>query len=352
MLAEFLLQITSSKGGSMHKVPFSESLRIIARGSMNWLAGRPIVVSFEVTDSCTCYCKHCDHGGPKDNTRNLKPADYRRYMDVLRPSVVQVSGGEPLMRPDLVEIVGNIKCPSGLPYTILVSNWSMMTRERYLALRQAGINQFSVSLDFPDERHDEFRQLKGLYRRLNEIVPELAALGHDDIVLNNCITSENVSEINAVADKAREWGVNVSYSAYSPRRTGCRDYFLNSPEQLGTLKGELNRIKVRMDATNWVVNSESTIDATGRYFEDGKAAGCKAGLRFLVVTSDGSLQPCSMQFKRYSLHDQARMVQEFTQHNGCDECYVSIRSYLDKTFPQVLRENVAGFFSFKPRANA
>jgi MoaA/NifB/PqqE/SkfB family radical SAM enzyme len=336
----------------MHKVPFAESLRIITRGSLNWLAERPIVVSFEVTDSCTCDCRHCDHGGPKDTSKNLEPKEYRRYMKVLRPSVVQVSGGEPLLRPDLVDVVRNIKNPAGLPYTILVSSWSLMTRERYLALRQAGVNQFSVSLDFPDQRHDEFRQLPGLYRHLNETVPALAALGHDDIVLNNCITSENVSEINAVADKAREWGVNVSYSAYSPRRTGCRDYFLNSPEQLAILKRELDKIKSRMDETRWIANSESTIDATRRYFESGCAPGCKAGLRFLVVTCDGSLQPCSMQFKRYALHDQARMVSEFTQSNTCDECYVSIRSYLDKSFPRVLRENVMGFFSFRTRSNS
>jgi hypothetical protein len=56
-----------------------------------------------------------------------------------------------------------------------------------------------------------------------------------------------------------------------------------------------------------------------------------------------------MQFKRYGLHEQARMVQEFTRHNACDQCYVSIRSYLDKTFPQLVRENVSEFFSFKPR---
>jgi hypothetical protein len=35
--------------------------------------------------------------------------------------------------------------------------------------------------------------------------------------------------------------------------------------------------------------------------------------------------------------------------NTCDQCYVSIRSYLDKSFPRLLWENVSGFFSFKPR---
>ena len=68
----------------MRRVPLRESLRIIAQGSLNWLAQRPIVVSFEVTDSCTCFCKHCDHGGPRDTSKDLKPSDYKRYMEVLQ----------------------------------------------------------------------------------------------------------------------------------------------------------------------------------------------------------------------------------------------------------------------------
>ena len=57
----------------------------------------------------------------------------------------------------------------GLPYTILVSNWSLMTEERYLELREAGVDQFSVSLDFPDERHDDFRGYPGPLRAPEQI---------------------------------------------------------------------------------------------------------------------------------------------------------------------------------------
>ena len=331
----------------MRKVPIAESLRIIGRGTANWLAGRPIVVSFEVTDSCTAWCKHCDHGGPKDDSRNLKPADYRRYMEKLQPCVVQISGGEPLMRDDVVEIVRNIQRGDGTPYTILVSNWSLMTEEKYLALREAGIDQFSVSLDFPDERHDDFRLLPGLYKHLEDLIPRLGQMGHDDIVLNCCITSENVVHINALADKARAWGVNICYSAYSARRTGCRDYFLSTPEQLAVLNRELDRVETRRDPTNWIVNAPTTLEATRRYFTEGGMPGCKAGLRFLVVTADGQLQPCSMQFQRFGLDEQPRMVREFTANNHCDQCYVSIRSYLDKSFPRLLWENVSGFLAVK-----
>ena len=203
------------------------------------------------------------------------------------------------------------------------------------------------------ERHDEFRGLKGLYRRLEQVIPAAAALGYDNIVLNSCITSENVGEIDAMADKAREWGVNICYSSYSARRTGCQDLFLNSPQQLQMMNEGLDRVDERRDGTNWIVNSKSTLDASRRYFEEGGTPGCSAGRRFLVVTADGMLQPCSMQFHRYGLHEQKKMIQEFTEHNTCDQCYVSIRSYLDKSFPQLLKENVSEYFSFKPdRASA
>jgi MoaA/NifB/PqqE/SkfB family radical SAM enzyme len=281
----------------------------------------------------------------------MRPADYRRYSEHLRPCVVQVSGGEPLMREDLCDVVANIKLPNGLPYIILVSSWSLMTRERYLALRDAGVDQFSVSLDFPDKRHDDFRCYPGLYDHLNQVVPECAALGYDDIVLNTCITAANLREINANADQAEKWGVNICYSAYSARRTGNKEYFPGAPEQLEILRAELGRVEERRNGSNWIVSAPTTLEHTRQYFEDGGMGGCKAGLRFLVVTADGMLQPCSMQFHRYPLNDQARMVREFTAGNTCDECYVAIRSNLDKTFPLLLAENVKRYFSFTSSAN-
>ena len=139
--------------------------------------------------------------------------------------------------------------------------------------------------------------------------------GHDDIVLNTCITSENLPEINRIADKAKEWGVNLCYSSYSARRTGCRDYSLNTPEQLALLNSELDRIESRRDGSNWIVNAPTTLQATRQFFKDGKMPGCKAGHRFLVVTSNGMLQPCSMVFQKYKLEEHARMVEEFTKTN-------------------------------------
>jgi hypothetical protein len=40
------------------------------------------------------------------------------------------------------------------------------------------------------------------------------------------------------------------------------------------------------------------------------------------------------------------MVKEFTNTNTCDQCYVAIRSNLDKSFPKLLWENVSNYLSF------
>jgi len=207
-------------------------------------------------------------------------------MEVLKPIVVQISGGEPLMRSDLEEVVLNIKSSSGLPYIILVSNWSEMTLERYQKLRKAGVDEFCVSLDFPDERHDDFRGLPGHFHHLSQIIPQAAALGYDDIVMNNCITAWNLAEINATASKAKEWGANINFSAYSPRRTGCRDYFPTTPEQLAVLDRELDILKERINKSHWITNNATTLDATRDYFHRGGTPNCKAGLRWRSLATE------------------------------------------------------------------
>ena len=75
--------------------------------------------------------------------------------------------------------------------------------------------------------------------------------------------------------------------------------------------------------------------------------GCQAGHRFLVVLANGMLQPCSMVFEKFTLEEQQKLAREFPSRNSCDECYVAIRSNLDKSFPQILRENVSRYFSAK-----
>src|SRR4030042_4811505 len=159
----------------------------LARGGIhNYITKHPIVVSYEVTLSCNCNCHHCDLGGVIKDEKQITPEEYRDLTQRLKPLAAQISGGERLLRRDIAAIVRAIQQP-GVQYAILVTNGVLLNETNYLQLREAGVSQFSVSLDFPDERHDEFRRRPGLYRRLEQTLPQLARLGFRDIIFNTAI---------------------------------------------------------------------------------------------------------------------------------------------------------------------
>jgi MoaA/NifB/PqqE/SkfB family radical SAM enzyme len=312
---------------------------MIARGTWSFCINRPLVVSFELTHSCLANCKHCDKGGIKpDPAGLLRAEDYAELRSALKPMAVQLSGGEPLLRKDLDEIIRAVKEPSGLPYTILVTNARLLTEEKYLAFRALGINQFSISLDFPDSRHDEFRRSPGLYAHLEKLVPTLARHGQDDVVLNTAITRGNLTALVAIYERAKEWGVSLSYSAYTPLRTGSMEHYIQSPEDLALLRKTLDQLLELKAKNGRIANSPWTLSGIHDFFRDGTVQGCTAGRRFMVVTPQGGLRPCSMFENEYA--SQKAILREFVPTNQCGGCYVSIRSYLDASFWTLLKDNV------------
>lgn len=323
----------------MKNVSLVEKIRFLRRGINNYMINKPLVVSFEVTLSCNANCRHCDCGGIKKGEIRLEPEKYGDLASYLNPPVVQISGGEPLLRENVIDIIRAIKKPNGLPFMIFVTNGSLLNRKKYLQLRKAGVDQFSVSLDFPDERHDEFRRLPGLYSHLEETIPDLAEFGYDDIVLNSAITRDNLRDLLPLAEKAAEWEVSMSYSAYSILRIGDKSLFITSKEDLRLLQQTIgDLIKLRREGLR-IVNPESMLWKIYEFFKQGFIPNCKAGLRFLVVMPDGYLTPCSHHRKRYLT--QERMIEEFSKNNKCGGCYVAIRGYTEISYWALLKENLS-----------
>jgi MoaA/NifB/PqqE/SkfB family radical SAM enzyme len=322
----------------MARMPLSNVLGLFLRGSANYAAGRPLVVSFELTASCNARCGHCDKGGMVKGERPLSPERIGAIYRELSPVAVQLSGGEPLLRRDVVEVARAVKEPWGAPYLILVTNGALLTAERYEALRAAGVNQFSISLDFPDDRHDDFRRVPGLFRRLARAVPELTGRGHGDVVLNTAISRLNAGELTRLRDVARAWGAAISFSAYSALRTGNTDLLVSSPEDLRLLRAQLDAVARDACGCGDVKNPLADLEGIYRFFAEGGAPGCRAGHRFLLVTPDGDFRPCA--HKPVRARSQRELVERFSRTNDCRGCYVAIRSYCDKGYLQLLREQV------------
>lgn len=329
----------------MKNIPFHLKSKIFFQGLYNLLTQKPICVSFEVTHSCTGNCRHCDKGGIKKEKNLLSPQQYGEILRQLNPPVVQLSGGEPLLRKDIVEIVKAMKQADGLPFIILVTNGSLLTEKKYVELKEVGLDRVSVSLDFPDQRHNTFRRIPGLYQRLERLLPRLARkYNYDDIALNSAITQVNLPELLALAKKAQQWGIKISYSAYSILRTGDRKYFVSAEKDLQALrKGIKELIRLKMK-DKIILNAERTLDDTYRFFRDGMIPHCQAGRRFLVVRPDGYLNPCSM-FPEKKYVTQAEVLRKFTAQNTCGECYVAIRAYTEKSPWQLAQESLKLSFS-------
>jgi MoaA/NifB/PqqE/SkfB family radical SAM enzyme len=204
------------------------------------------------------------------------------------------------------------------------------------------VDQFSLSLDFPDERHDGFRRLPGLFRRLERLVPELTARGHGDIVMNCAISRANFDDVTRICEVANGWGAAVSYSAYSALRTGNQDLLVSSQEDVRRLRARVDELVARKQAGADIRNDVPDLDATWRFFAEGRIGGCRAGQRFLLVTPDGWLRPCAHQSLRARSH--AELRERFSRTNACGGCYVAIRSYCDKSWARQVREQVVARF--------
>lgn len=322
----------------MSEFSLNEGRRLLHKAIINHIHHKPLIVSYEVTLSCNCNCRHCDLGGLRPDEFRIGPADYAAITARYRPPLVQISGGEPLLRDDIAEVVRAVKNAHSPTYVIVVTNGVLLNKDVYLKLRDAGMNQLSVSLDFPDERHDDFRRHRGLFQHLNRTLPELAALGYGDIIMNTAITRANLPELRAISDLVERWGVTISYSAYTQLRTGDPEYSITSPEDLATLRTMVDELIVLSRRKKHIANPETVFRDTVRYFEQGGMPGCKAGRCFFVVMPDGMLVPCSLHRERFETQEEMEKV--FTPGNTCGQCFVAIRSYTDRPLWRLVVQDV------------
>ena len=314
------------------------AIRMVARSAKNMLLRRPICVALEVTHNCTANCLHCDKG-PAVEDNQVGPKDYARICEQLAPGLIQISGGEPLLRPDLPEIVKALHTPNHLPILVIITNASLLTKQKYLELREAGAMQFSISLDFPDKRHDEFRRIPGLFDHLNELIPELLAMGNGDVILNTCITRANYPYLLDIARKVGEWGAKLNFSTYTDLRTYDDQYNLRHPEDTEKLDKIFDEMYSGNGHYRNVMTSERVARRYANFHKTKTAPNCQAGYKFCIVNPDGRLTPCAMFIEeRYDSREE--LIEKFAKKTDCTGCYISMRANTEKSPWELLTDNL------------
>jgi len=284
---------------------------------------RPNWVNIEVTKRCNAKCNFCGYWEEK-NPPEL--ADYTDIVKEFRPVVLSLSGGEPLIRKDLADIVR--KARPYCHYVAMVTNGILLTKERAAELFDAGLNQLSISLDFLDETHDQMRGVPGLFKKISTIAPELAREGYN-VVFNTIIMDTNIDHIIPLVKKAKEWGVAVSFSTYCHMKKDNKTHMIANDESYIKLTRIIKELKqMKRDLGN-IKNSDYYLDRVPQFVAQGAIPDCKAGTRWVQVTPDGFLQPCSelprfcsaMEYSR----DKVPMI-------TCDKCWFACRGEAEANF--------------------
>ncbi len=168
---------------------------------------KPVVV-WNVTRACNLKCVHCyaraqEAGAQKE----LSHEEGLALIDDLARFGVPVllfSGGEPLVRPDLVELA-RYAVKKGLR-AVISTNGTLITREKAAQLKEIGLSYVGISLDGMEEVNDRFRGKKGAFSEALEGIRNCMAVGLK-VGLRFTMNRMNVKEIPRIFDFLEQEGI-------------------------------------------------------------------------------------------------------------------------------------------------
>jgi MoaA/NifB/PqqE/SkfB family radical SAM enzyme len=268
---------------------------------------RPVLVHFEVTMRCNARCGFCDYwktpGAERENETE-RCAEAARYFN---PMLVTFTGGEPLLRRDLEDLVAAVRDAIGLKYITLLTHGGMLTPERGRSLWEAGVSQFNISLDYVDGRHDVERGIPGLTGKILATAGAMRSAGIDAIRFNTVIKRENLAHLVDVVRVAQELGVGVNFSVYTDFKNGNREHLVpdDAIDEAETVVNELLALKRRRRGV--ITNSDYYLEQIPRYLRGEMSEPCQSGIRTIHIDPSGHVKRCPdfptdfhwRDFKRY-----------------------------------------------------
>jgi MoaA/NifB/PqqE/SkfB family radical SAM enzyme len=291
-------------------------------GKYAWLTARrrPVLVHFEVTLRCNARCGFCDYWKTDPGQRASELKSYGDAARFFNPMLVTFTGGEPTLRRDLEDLVAEVDRAINLKYVTLITHGAMLTPDRAQSLWDAGINQFNISLDYLDERHDAARGIPGLSARILAAIPLMRARGIDNIRFNTVIKNDNLDQMMPLVRYAESVGVGVNFSVYTDAKNGNRDYLVGdrSHAELDEVVRELLAFKKRRRGV--ITNSDYYLEQIPRYVRGELTEPCQSGLRTIHIDPAGRVKRCPdfptdfhwREFRRY-------------EPVNCNACYYACR---------------------------
>ena len=255
--------------------------------------GPPLWLLAEVTYRCPLHCVFCYNPvdfAKTERTDELSTTDWLRVLREARAlGAVQCgfSGGEPLMRDDLEELIAEAHRLGY--YTNLLTSGVGLTKERAQALKAAGLDHVQLSFQDSTRELNDFLSHTKTFQLKQEVGETIKALGWP-MVMNVVIHRLNIDHIDriiAMADALGAEYLELANSQYYSWAHLNRDHLLPTGEQI-------RRAEAVTDAWRAKVADRMKLFFVAPDYHEGKPKKCMNGWGnvFLTVTPDGTALPC------------------------------------------------------------
>ena len=253
----------------------------------------PEAVQWISTLACDLACPHCYSLAGRTTAGELTTEEVKRLIvDELvkldRPTLV-IAGGEPLLRPDLAEIV-EYAHGRGVPWAL--QSHGGRVEQLLDVFRRHGPVMAAISLDGPREYHDRFRGRSGSFDAALRAIAALKRAGCPEVVAGTTITRHNADLLadmlpTILASEADSWGFHLM----TPEgRAAEHREMLPTADQLRRVAAFARRIRaivhVELD-DEW-----GSAGADDCFYRDDPFI-CGAGRFTCVVSATGEVMPCT-----------------------------------------------------------
>lgn len=170
----------------------------------------PLLLIWEITRSCELACRHCRASAEnRRDPRELSTEQGYRLIDdvvAMGTPLIIFTGGDPLQRDDLEDLIRYAKA-AGLRVGTIPATTPRLTRERLVAIKEAGVDQVAFSIDGATEaEHDDFRRVPGSFKLAMQGAAWARELGIP-LQANTVFGSWNVHRFDALAELVASLGV-------------------------------------------------------------------------------------------------------------------------------------------------
>jgi radical SAM protein with 4Fe4S-binding SPASM domain len=260
-------------------------------------------IQWHLTETCNLWCKHCYQGERSREETSLPEAkkviaevsamlkDWSEAYDVAFSPSFNITGGEPFLRRDLFDILGEIK-RNGFEI-FLLTNGTLVDRARSRMLADLGIKGVQVSIEGGEEVHDAIRG-EGSFTASATGIERLVDAGIP-VTLNVTLSNLNAGQIKKVIAFGSHVGARrVGFSRLVPYGRG-RSLLPRAlePEQVQDLYESLWSLEIKSLelVTGDPLASQMKVHSNG---DAGNTAvsGCAAGVSGLTILPNGNVTPC------------------------------------------------------------